>query len=105
MPIYPYRCEKHGEFDVYQRVDEPHVAKCQCGSDASRVFYPLALHGDLPSKDFRPGKTRAELFDNLAKEGMANKEWREADEPTNKRFTDAGVKEKPFFGSRHPRGQ
>jgi hypothetical protein len=39
-----------------------------------------------------------QLFDNLAKEDMGNKEWRAADEETNKRFTDAGIKEKPFFG-------
>lgn len=98
MPIYSFSCRQHGVFDVWQGINEVHKAKCSCGLTAARVFTPLALHGDLPSKDFRIGKTRAELFDNLAKEGLANKEWREADEPTNKRWTDAGVKEKPFVG-------
>jgi putative FmdB family regulatory protein len=99
MPIYQYNCSKHGSFDEWQNINAEHKCQCpQCGLIADRVFTPLPLHGDLPSKDFRIGKTRAELFDNLAKEDMGNKEWRAADEETNKRFTDAGIKEKPFFG-------
>jgi putative FmdB family regulatory protein len=99
VPIYGFSCQKHGEFEVWQSIHADHVAKCpKCHREGVRIFYPLPLHGDLPSKDFRPGKTRAELFDNLAKEGMGNKEWRAADEDTNKRFTDAGIKEKLVVG-------
>ena len=98
MPIYIFTCKKHGQFDVWQGIHDDHGAKCWCGLNAKRVFTPLALHGDLPSKDKRIGKTRGELFDNLAKEGMYDKGWRERDEHSNKEWTDAGVKEKPFFG-------
>ena len=98
MPIYAFECTEHGEFEVFQRMNDSHTAKCACGKKATRVFYPIPAHGDLPNKDPRPGKTRAELFDNLAKEGLYSKEWREQDEPTNKQWTDAGVKEKLVVG-------
>jgi len=98
MPIYTYNCKKHGDFDVWQNINDEHTAKCSCGKESKRVFTPLPLHGDLPSKDKRIGKTRAELFDNLASEGMYDKGWRERDEPINKQWTDAGVHEKPRVG-------
>jgi putative FmdB family regulatory protein len=99
MPTYGFNCQKHGEFEVWQRITAKHIAPCpKCGREGKQILYPLPLHGDLPSKDPRPGKTRAELFDNLSKEGMANKDWRAADEDTNKRFTDAGIKEKLVVG-------
>jgi len=98
MPIYAFHCKEHGEFDVFQRMNDDHVAKCACGKNARRVFYPISVVGPLPSKDPRPGKTRGELFDNLAKEGLYSKDWREQDESTNKAWTDAGVKEKLVVG-------
>jgi putative FmdB family regulatory protein len=99
MPIYGFNCDKHGEFENWQGIKEEHIAICpKCKNVCKQILFPLPLHGDLPSKPVCLGKTRAELFDNMAKEGMGNKEWRAGDEPTNKRFTDAGIKEKPFFG-------
>lgn len=98
MPIYVFECEDHGEFEVFQRMNDSHTAKCTCGKKATRIFYPAPVIGPMPGKDPRPGKTRAELFDNLAKEGLYSKEWREQDEPTNKAWTDAGVKEKLVLG-------
>ena len=98
MPIYAFECTEHGEFEVFQRMNDSHTAKCTCGKKATRVFYPVRAIGDLPNKDPRPGKTRGELFDNLAKEGLYNKEWREDDEPINKQWHDAGVKEKLALG-------
>ena len=99
MPIYAFECGKHGRFDAWQSIHEDHSsARCTCGAKGTRVFTPLAFVGDLPSKDPRPGKTRAELFDNLAKEGLYNKEWRAQDEDTNRNWHDAGVKEKVKVG-------
>lgn len=99
MPIYTFICKEHGKFDVWQKINDEHISDCcYCGGQTERVFTPCALHGDLPSKDKRIGKTRAELFDNLAAEGMYDKGWRERDEPINKQWTDAGVHEKPFVG-------
>ena len=98
MPMYGFSCEKHGEFEVFQRMNDTHTARCECGKKARRVFYPTPSYGDLPNRDLRPGKTRAELFDNLSKEGLYDKEWREKDEFNNKQWTDAGFKEKPSLG-------
>ena len=94
MPAYTFSCEKHGPFSVCLRMNEEHKANCpECGKEGMRIFHPPALHGDLPSKDRRMGKTRAELLDNVAKEGFGSKEWRVADQDANKRWRDAGVKE------------
>jgi putative FmdB family regulatory protein len=99
MLIYGYKCKKHGKFDVWQKINDKHIAECSyCGKRAERVFTPLSLHGDLPSKDKRIGKTRGELFDNLASEGMYDKNWREPNEVSEKKFTDAGFHEKPMVG-------
>jgi len=98
MPLYDYECSEHGVFEVFQRMNDEHAATCVCGKTATRVFCSVPVHGDLPNKDQRPGKTRAELFDNLAKEGLYSKEWREKDEPNNKQWTDAGFKEKLVMG-------
>jgi putative FmdB family regulatory protein len=39
MPTYEYRCEKGHEFEVFQRMSEPPVAKCvQCGAAAERLM-------------------------------------------------------------------
>jgi putative FmdB family regulatory protein len=99
MPIYSFKCKKHGEFDVWQKINDEHIAKCSyCGKKADRVFYPLPLHGDLPSKPCNIGKTRNELFDNLAGDGFAAKDWRQSDEYTTKESRDNGFIEKPMVG-------
>jgi len=99
MAIYAFRCPKHGEFEVWQKMNDEHIGVCpKCKKLAERVFYPLPLHGDLPSKDKRMGKTRAELFDNLAKEGQAAKDWRVSDEYLDKENRDNGYIEKPMVG-------
>ena len=77
MPIYGFKCVEHGEFELFQRMNEEHKAKCpECSTDAAQMLYPSALHG-LPGQDQRMGKTREELFQNLGKEGFANKDmWK-----------------------------
>ena len=77
MPLYTYKCSKHGEFDVWQSINDEHVAKCpKCGRNGIQMLYPSALHG-LPSSDQHMGKTREELFQNLGKEGMADRDmWK-----------------------------
>jgi putative FmdB family regulatory protein len=99
MPIYQYRCNEHGLFDEWQKMNDKHTAICpQCHKIANRIFTPIPAHGDLPSKPCNIGKTRAELFDNLAGDGFATKDWRQSDEYSNKEWTDAGVHEKPRVG-------
>ena len=50
--------------------------------DYDRIFYPITFKGDLPCGKPKLGHTRAELFDNLQKEGFAHKDWRKTDETT-----------------------
>ena len=78
MPIYGYKCPEHGEFEIFQSMTEEHKAPCpECGRNAVQMLYPSALGGDLPNKDKRMGKTREELFQNLGKEGWADKDmWK-----------------------------
>lgn len=77
MPLYSYQCSEHGQFDVFQRMNDEHTAQCpECGKDTVQILHPSALHG-LPSSDQRMGKTREELFQNLGKEGFADKDmWK-----------------------------
>ena len=90
MPFYDFECKKHGVFEVFQRMNDEHVASCPiCQNKGSRIFHPSMLSGDLPNKDFRMGKTREELFQNLGKEGMADPDmWK----------YDADNREKSIYG-------
>ena len=78
MPYYSFQCPEHGNFDVFQHMNETHRAQCpKCAKDAVRLFSSFALGGNLDSKDKRMGKTREELFQNLGKEGFADKDmWK-----------------------------
>jgi putative FmdB family regulatory protein len=97
MPVYAFNCFEHGEFEITQGMNDEHRAFCPtCKHPADRVYYPVAFkHGqkDMP----KLGKTRAELFDNLAKEDLGQKEWRVSDEPEMKRLRDAGITPKTIF--------
>jgi putative FmdB family regulatory protein len=77
MPFYTYKCSEHGQFDVFQRMNDEHAAQCpKCGRNTVQILYPSALH-NLPSSDQRMGKTREELFQNLGKEGLADRDmWK-----------------------------
>jgi len=71
-----YRCGKHGVHEVVQGMDDAHRALCPaCGSPMQRVFTAPAVK----CGSAKMGNTREELFDNLAKEGFAGKDWRQAD--------------------------
>ena len=46
MPIYEYRCPNGHTFEVFQRMTEPPVERCQeCGaSPVEKVLFPVAVH-------------------------------------------------------------
>ena len=46
MPIYEYRCPDAHTFEVFQRMSDPPVEKCQvCGkSPVEKVLYPVSVH-------------------------------------------------------------
>lgn len=99
MLIYAFKCMHHGEFEVWQELHASHGASCPvCHRPAGRIFSSTSASGDLPNKDRRMGKTRAELLDNLAVEGMGNKDWRASYELEDKRVRDVGYKVKPMVG-------
>ncbi len=76
MPLYSYKCEEHDIFDVLQGMNDKHEALCPiCLEKAIRIYYP----SQLKCTNSKMGKTRMELFDNMAKDGFASKEWREHD--------------------------
>ena len=48
---YEYVCDRHGPFEVWQGMNESHVARCpRCQQEARRVFNTITH-----SVDFRPG--------------------------------------------------
>jgi len=82
MPEYGYSCKKHGEFAIWQSMNECHTANCpKCGKPAVRIFYAASLHGDLPYKNSTHhfGKTRDEMFKNFETEGIAPKDMQKYD--------------------------
>ncbi len=73
--LYLFRCNSHGNFDVMQDMDDKHEANCpECGEPMRRIY----TASYLPTHPTR-GKTRGELFDNLAKDGLAPKDWQAND--------------------------
>ena len=46
MPIYEYRCPNGHTFEVFQRMADPPVARCEtCGaSPVEKVLFPVAVH-------------------------------------------------------------
>ena len=76
MPLYLFRCSKHGLCEEWQDVNDPHEAICpQCGKAMTRVFTPHAVK----CGQVKMGNTREELFQNLAEDGFAPKDWKEHD--------------------------
>ena len=44
MPTYGYRCSRGHHFELRQRITDPPVDTCpECGSPATRVFYPVGI--------------------------------------------------------------
>jgi len=76
MPIYQYKCNEHGTFEIFQRMTDIHETVCPvCNKDAVRIYQPHYVK----CGNAQIGKTRMELFDNMASEGFASKDWREHD--------------------------
>ncbi len=76
MPFYTYRCKKHGDFDLLQGMNDKHETLCPtCSKKTERLYFPSFLKcGNAPM-----GTNREELFNNLAQDGFANKEWKQHD--------------------------
>ncbi|HEY8677752.1 MAG TPA: FmdB family zinc ribbon protein [Candidatus Dormibacteraeota bacterium] len=44
MPTYGYRCSRGHHWEVVQRITEAPLTQCaECGSPATRVFYPVGI--------------------------------------------------------------
>ena len=44
MPIYEYKCEKCNKiFEIFQKVNDKPLKKCDCGSKVVRIFHPPGI--------------------------------------------------------------
>jgi putative FmdB family regulatory protein len=75
MPLYEYCCKAHGTQEIIQGMNDVHEAMCPACSKPMRRIFTTSHFREKPQM----GKTRLELFNNLASEGMAPKNWREHD--------------------------
>ncbi len=76
MPIYSFECIEHGVIDLLQNMTDSHEAVCEvCRKPMHRIFHAP----QLKCQDSKVGKTRSELFDNLALEGHGSVNWRDYD--------------------------
>ena len=60
-PIYKYKCNNCGEFEVNQKMDDDSLQKCpKCGNKVKKLVSwngNFSLKGDgWPSKDYRKNK-------------------------------------------------
>ena len=66
MPIYEYRCPDGHTFEVFQRMSDPPLEKCEiCGKGPiEKVLYPVSVHfkgSGFYSTDYgRGGRKKAE---------------------------------------------
>ena len=74
MPLYDYECSKHGVFERIGPVDDTPQFCPKCGGLVKKLPALFAI-----DKQSKMGHTRMELFDNLAKEGNGQKDWRDYD--------------------------
>ena len=71
MAIYVYQCNEHGNKEIVQSMDEPHIAFCPvCNQEMQRIYTPIRI-----KQKMKMGKDRSELFSNLAKEGFAHPDY------------------------------
>jgi len=79
MPTYIFRCQTHGEFEVYRGFDEPtSPVNCPiCGSPARRVYQPIPdiWHCDGAHKTDYGRGVNALPGD---KRDVLNRRWKEA---------------------------
>jgi putative FmdB family regulatory protein len=64
MPIYEYRCPQNHVFEVFQRMADEPVEKCEICGDGPvvRVLYPVAVHfkgSGFYTTDYGRGSKRA----------------------------------------------
>ena len=74
MPLYTYQCSEHGLFEEINSIEDGAIEICpQCHKTAIRILSPVRI----VSRRTKMGQTREELFQNLGKEGWADKDmWK-----------------------------
>jgi putative FmdB family regulatory protein len=83
MPIYEYRCPDGHTFEVFQRMADDPVTKCEvCGKPVERVFHPIAVHFKGPgfyTTDYaRKGAAKA-TSDEAKESGSKNGDTKSSD--------------------------
>lgn len=81
MAIYDFHCREHGIIEMFQPMkNAASKLPCpSCGKMMDRVWNLFEMTGQLPTRYKKMGENRTELFRNLAAEGIANKDWKDAD--------------------------
>lgn len=66
MPIYSYKCQECGTFDVTQRMTEPALTECHtCGNPVKKVFNAPAITGFTPApKQHKYDPTKSNLWNS-----------------------------------------
>lgn len=83
MPIYIFNCNKHGDLEILQPMNRDHIFYCpECHTKMNRIFTPVGIRCGGFSKI---GKTRTELFQNLGKEGWADRDMWKKDKEEKRR--------------------
>ncbi len=95
MPIYEYRCPNGHTFEVFQRMSDAPVERCEtCGaSPVEKVLYPVAVHfkgSGFYSTDYGRGGRKG------AKDG-------EASSDTDKGKTESKPESTPAKGETSPK--
>ncbi len=74
MPLYTYQCFEHGLFEEIKPIYDEKIVLCpKCHKVATKILSPVRT----VSRKTKMGQTREELFQNLGKEGFAERDmWK-----------------------------
>lgn len=74
MPLYIYKCSEHGLFEEIRSIDDEAIPLCPyCHKIATKILSPVRT----VNRKTKMGQTREELFQNLGKEGFAQRDmWK-----------------------------
>ena len=101
MPIYEYRCPNGHTFEIFQRMADAPVERCQeCGAGpVEKVLFPVAVHfkgSGFYSTDYGRGSRRDVGKDGDGGAGSSEKkEPKEAKETSTPSTTDSSSGSKP----------
>jgi len=67
MPLYSFKCEEHGEYDLLQSMKDEHTGKCP---NCKRVYSIVGISGDLPTLNTIKDRDKKSFYKDLKDEGI-----------------------------------